>query len=478
LWQSGLRPGEVVLVFQPMSGELYVALAALFRLGLTAMFLDPGQGRAHIEQCCAIQPPQGLIASAKAHLLRLVSPALRRIPHKFVIGPALPGATAWKQASRLAPHPAVLVCPPEAPALLTFTSGSTGQPKGALRSHGFLLAQHQALVESLALAPGQIELATMPIVTLANLAAGVTCLIPDVDLRAPGRIKPAPVVAQLQAEQVSGTVASPALLERLAAYCLERQIILTGLEKVFTGGAPVFPRLLTQLQYIAPQARVTAVYGSTEAEPIAKITYDQIKAGDILAMYRGRGLLAGHPVEAIQLRVIQDQWGTPLGPYSQAQFAGLSCPVGEVGEIVVTGDHVLKVYLHSQGEAETKFKVEDIIWHRTGDAGYLDETGRLWLLGRCAARIADGHGVLYPFAVECAVSSFPEVQRSALVQHKGRRVLAVQLRPDTWLDPAHLKETLAWTQLDEVRVYSRLPVDKRHNAKIDYPALFRMLAKG
>src|SRR5206468_89637 len=91
LTNHGLQPGDAVLVFHPMSAELYVALLALFRLRLVAMFLDPSAGRDHFEQCCALHPPRGLIAGAKAHLLRLWSPALRRIPHKFVIGLPVPG---------------------------------------------------------------------------------------------------------------------------------------------------------------------------------------------------------------------------------------------------------------------------------------------------------------------------------------------------------------------------------------------------
>src|SRR5262249_36410595 len=71
LTERGLRPGDAVLVFHPMSAELYVALLAIFRLRLVAMFLDPGAGREHIQRCCALHPPRALIASPKAHLLRL-----------------------------------------------------------------------------------------------------------------------------------------------------------------------------------------------------------------------------------------------------------------------------------------------------------------------------------------------------------------------------------------------------------------------
>ena len=63
LWQAGLRPGDAVLVVYPVSAELYGALIALFRLGLVAMFLDPSAGLDHIERCCALHPPQGLIGS-------------------------------------------------------------------------------------------------------------------------------------------------------------------------------------------------------------------------------------------------------------------------------------------------------------------------------------------------------------------------------------------------------------------------------
>src|SRR5205085_11801178 len=86
LTDAALQPGDAVLVFHPMSAELYVCLFALFRLRLVAMFLDPSAGREHIERCCALYAPKALIAGTKAHLLRLWSPALRRIPVKFVIG--------------------------------------------------------------------------------------------------------------------------------------------------------------------------------------------------------------------------------------------------------------------------------------------------------------------------------------------------------------------------------------------------------
>ncbi len=256
LVRQGLRPGDAVLVLHPMSAELYVALLALFRLGLVAMFLDPSAGRNHVERCCTLYPPRALIAGTRAHLLRLFIPALRRIPVKFVIGWPVPGAVRWARADHLPPLTTIHPCPPESPALLTFTSGSTGRPKAVVRSHGFLTAQHQALVTTLELTSGDIDLATLPVFTLANLGTGVTSLIPDADLRYPGFIKPGHVVKQVLTHQANRCVASPAFLDCLVRYCAEHNLTLPSMTRIYTGGAPVFPRLLDQVQVMAPRAQV------------------------------------------------------------------------------------------------------------------------------------------------------------------------------------------------------------------------------
>jgi acyl-CoA synthetase (AMP-forming)/AMP-acid ligase II len=477
LWQHGLRPGDAVLVLQPMSTELYVALAALFRLRLVAMFLDPSAGQEHIDRCCAVWPPKALIAAARAHLLRLWSPAVRRIPVKFVIGLPVPGATRWSRLKRTPPHPEIVACETDTPALLTFTSGSTGEPRAALRSHGFLRAQHRVLAECLDLEPGDIDLTTLPIVLLANLASRVTSVIPAADLRRPGEINPAPIIEQIRTLRVTTSAASPAFFERLTRYSIARGTTLPTLRKLFSGGAPVFARLLDAMHALAPHAEIVSLYGSTEAEPIAYLSREQIGPHDRQAMRGGRGVLAGRPVAALRLRILPDRWGTAIGRFTDAEFAATCLGPDQPGEVVVSGEHVLPGYLHGRGDRETKFQVGGITWHRTGDAGCLDGDGRLWLLGRCAARLDDRRGTLYPLAVEAAVSEHPEVRRSALVGHAGRRVLALELF-DRRAGPgaADLKCELGWAQLDEVRRCRRLPVDARHNAKIDYPRLRRMLA--
>lgn len=240
----------------------------------------------------------------------------------------------------------------------------------------------------------------------------------------------------------------------------------------------MFPRLLDRIQEAAPLADVTALYGSTEAEPIACLPRVDLRSVDRAAMDAGGGLLAGRPVAAVRLRVLPDRWGIPIGPFEEAEFNRLCLDPGQAGEIVVSGPHVLPGYLHGNGNRETKFEVDGKTWHRTGDAGCMDEEGNLWLLGRCAARINDREGVLYPFTVEAAAGSLAAVRRSAVVQAGGRRTLVVEPAADS--TPAELdslKSKLAWALIQQVLVLPRLPVDRRHNAKVDYPGLDRILKR-
>ncbi len=475
--RTGLRSGDTVLVFQPMSAELYVILAAIFQVGLIAMFVDPAHGRAYLERCCVIQPPKAFIGSSKAHLLRMISSTLRRIPHQFVVGPWLPGVTSWQIVRRMPPLETIYDTQADIPALLTFTSGSTDQPKAVLRTHNFLKAQYDALVECLDLQAGQMDLATMPVVTLTTLITGGTCVIPSADLRYPGQIKPSSLVKQIQREQVTRTVASPALLERLATYCLQEDLTLPTMQHIFTGGGPVSPWLLERLAQIAPNAAVFGVYGSTEAEPIARVADDEIKPCDFEATLSGQGILVGKPVEQIKLKIIMDQWGTPIGPLNASEFSQIQCEAGQPGEIIVSGDHVLTGYLRGHSNEMTKFVVDGQIWHRTGDAGYLDDQSRLWLLGRCAARIDDTQGTIYPFAVESVASNWPGVKGSAVVSHRGKRRLLIEAERGYQVDASKLHRSLDWANLDQILLWKHIPVDKRHNAKIDYPVLHQQLDK-
>src|SRR5438552_1303339 len=131
-WRGrGIGPGSRVLLFVPMSVDLYVALLACFHLGAAAVFLDAWSDRRRLDGAIAAARPDAFVSTPRAHLLRLVSPALRRVPLKLLLS----DTARWGEigGARLAPA----AVDPEEPALITLTTGSTGVPRVAARSHGF-----------------------------------------------------------------------------------------------------------------------------------------------------------------------------------------------------------------------------------------------------------------------------------------------------------------------------------------------------
>jgi acyl-CoA synthetase (AMP-forming)/AMP-acid ligase II len=475
LQTQGIDRGAGVLIFQPMSAELYTFLLALFHLGAVALFVDPSAGRTHIERCCTMYPPKAFFGTPFSHVLRLISREIRGVPLHFGTS-WLPGSVNVSSCTaRL--YKGINPVDGDGPALITFTSGSTGIPKAAVRTHHFLLAQQRALAASLGLTLGTSDLTTLPIFVLANLASGVASVLPNADMAKPGSCDPVPIIEQIERHRIASTAASPAFIERLADQCIRASRPLASLKKVFLGGGPVFPQVLEHAQRAFPNAAITAVYGSTEAEPMAELSFDSISAEDFAAMRNGRGLLVGTPVASLHLQVIRDQWGTPIGRINASEFAEITVPTGHPGEIVVSGQHVLSGYLHGEGEGETKFEVDALRWHRTGDLGYFDSCGRLWLLGRAGTIIQDRRGTVYPLTVECAAQHDPRIARAALVELRDERVLVLQPSNGHKLDIESYKRQLAWARLDRLVTLAHIPVDHRHNAKIDYINLKLLLQR-
>ncbi len=470
----GISPGDDVLLFVPMSIELYVVLLALYHLGACAVFVDAWAGRTRLDQAVRAARPRAFIGSPRAHLLRLASPAMRAIPRAIVVGGAWPLA----RLARGDPARAAAPVSVESPALVTFTTGSTGAPKAAVRSHGFLWAQHLALQDHLRLREDDVDLPTLPVFVLNNLAVGCTTVIPDFDPRHPADIRPAAIHRQMTAERVTTTGGSPAFYEKLATWCRERHQRLE-VRALFTGGAPVLPplaRLLTE----TVTGEVNVVYGSTEAEPISGIDARAMLAG----MERGGdGLCVGSPVDRIRVRLIRP-FDAPiaLGPEGWREW---DVAAGEVGEIAVSGDHVLKGYL-GDPEAERANKIRDgaCVWHRTGDAGRLDAEGRLWLMGRVSRRVLRDGATWWGIPAEMRALGVEGVRHAAYLGRPDaklgqRATLCVETGGDR-IDLA-LRERLiaavAPHPVDELHAFAHLPRDPRHQSKTDAGALIHALER-
>jgi len=525
---EGVEPGTRALLLIPLGIEFYVIFLGLIRIGVTAMLIDPAVGRTQMAACCRMAQPDLLIGSPKAHLLRLFNSTIRRIPRKFSPHCHIPGSTLidYQRSNGRCrddtgtphngcsdvtgrpnngcrddtgtphngcrdvtgtPHngcrddtgtPHNGCCDdtgtPETPALITFTSGSTGEPKGICRTHGFLLQQHAVLCRAIPARAGDVEMNTLPVFILSSLARGLTVVMPQSFGGKPSTVNAAEVIEELQTHRVNRLLAAPAFCDQLAEQLTTMAQTLSTIERVYTGGGPVFPSLVDKLQRQMPNAAITAVYGSTEAEPIAHINLSALLSHDQQAMARGQGLLAGKPIHEIHLAILPDLAGEPIGPFTEESFATEKLPANCAGEIVVCGDHVQKGYLGGD-DGLTKFCVGEAIWHRTGDAGYVDGFGRLWLLGRCSARMGREATARYPFGMEVAAMSHPAVQRAAFVEVDGEGVLAVQTAYPQWAAVAQSLRATLPTVAHITRLES-IPVDARHGSKVRYGDVRKLIA--
>lgn len=425
---QGMRKGDRILIALPIGADLYAALAAIWMIGAVAVLPEPAMGLAGLRAALRTTAVNGLCASGGYRALRLLLPPLWTKP---LYTPLARGSAPLSHT----PEPSDL-------ALISFTSGTTGAPKAIPRSHAFLMAQQAAVAPLLHSDKLEIDLVAFPVFVLINLAAGRTSVLPNWQMRKLHRLPPEALANWIADQRVSRLLLPPALCQTLAA-----APIPAGVHTLFTGGGPVFPDLIATLQGNAPKLRIVSVYGSTEAEPIAELDAQDITPDDLAAMAAGKGLLAGFPVAATQARVLQD-------------------------EILVSGLHVNQGYLDPARDAETKLRDGHVIWHRTGDAGYFDDQGRLWLLGRLGGAVQTATGLCYPFSVETAARLWPGVRGAALVTVGGKAVLAIEGKP------AHLAQ---WTAravvfgLHDLRPVASLPKDRRHRSKVDTAALRKLL---
>jgi acyl-CoA synthetase (AMP-forming)/AMP-acid ligase II len=472
LHARGLRAGDRAIVLAPISLHLYAGLIALFRLGATAVFLDPQSSARQLDRTAALIGARAFIGSPRAMWLRWLSPALRRVPLRFRVSTA--GARSLGGLAHAAePRSEIEDVAPASPALITLTSGSTRRdgPRGVARSHQVLAAQHAALTRALPTQAGDVDLPAFPVAVLHNLAAGLTSVIPDFPFRRPDAVRPERILAQIAAQQVTTASGSPAYWDAIAEYCLSHSRSLS-LRRIVTGGAPVSARLIQRLAQAAPHTEIMCLYGSTEAEPVAVMPAQEIAAETAALTAAGAGVPLGHPVPDVWVRVLA--------------AGGNECAPGQPGQIWVAGSHVAVDHLDGQGAlVQRTADADGRCWHPMGDVAYQDSQGRLWLLGRAHTVIVRAGRTLYPVPVEAAAEALAFVRRAALVGKPDRELgeravlvieFAARQRPPTdW--QAVLRALCAQQKcpVDEIRALPRLPMDARHNARIDYARLKRGL---
>lgn len=488
----GVRPGDRTLVMVRQGLPLIAAAFALFQLGAIPIIIDPGMGRKNLLACVARSRPRVLLGIPLAQLFSHVCRAAFATVavRVWVRGSttarlAPPAAAAGADRQPASPAPPVASAPADLAAIL-FTSGSTGAPKGVCYTHGMFDAQVRLVRATYGIAPGEVDLPMLPIFALFNPALGVTTIVPELDPSRPAAADPAKLLQALRQENVTTTFGSPTLWRKLAAHAAAHHLQLPALRRVLLAGAPVPADLFAAVQALLPHGAAHSPYGATEALPLCTIDAATVAAETAAATAAGAGTCVGHPVPEIALRIIA-LTDAPLATLADAT----PLPPGAIGEILARGPVVTATY-DALPEATARAKLADPadggLWHRLGDAGYLDGAGRLWFCGRGAERVVTRDGtLLFTEQVEPIFNAHPAVRRTALVAvgpHDGRRA-ALVIEPR---DPASVATpSLRRQLLRELRALGALhphtdgirlaylhpgfPVDVRHNAKIHRLAL-------
>jgi len=456
LVRRGLRPGgRVVLLVRDPEEALVVAVATLWAGG-TVVAPPMSSGWRAALQAASRTRPIVVVADPAAWLVLAAVPGLVSVRIRIVTG-----RRHWPALVTLADladdeHAVATGSVPrsaDAPALVSWTTGTTGHSHAVVRTHGVLAAQHAAIRQLRAPRAGDVDLVGLPTMALHDLACAVPIVMPP---RADGDRAGTLLRALVTTAGVTTAAGFPVLFERLVDSA--GPATLPGIRSIHVGGAPVRPELLDRLATVAPNATVVVVYGATEVEPIAAIDATEWRSSGA-GSTPGRGMLVGRPCGGIDLRLVPME-GRERAATSEAG----------PGRILVRGDRVARDPVRSDPDG----------WLDTGDVGTIDDEGRLWLLGRASNMLAGG---VAPAEVEQSVAALEEVHASTLVSVPGRDgprlVLAVQ--PAANASPAAVQARVAsmasdrgWG-LDRIAVVRRLPRDAR-TGKIDYrrlPSLVR-----
>jgi len=503
LTAAGVRRGDRTLVMVRQGLPLIASVFAIFRIGAVPVVIDPGMGLKSFLACVRHSRPRALVGIPLARLLSRIrrgafSTVAVRVAARGSLTARLtsPGATAATVGAD-----EIAMCAPSDLAAVLFTSGSTGAPKGVCYEHGMFEAQIRLIRQAYAIEPGEIDLPMLPIFALFNPALGLTTIVPEIDPRHPAAVDPAKIVQAIRQENVTNSFGSPTLWRKIGDHCVARGETLPSLRRVLCAGAPVPAALWASSRRFLPNGRLHSPYGATEALPVTTISSDEQPAltdADRDAPADARvGACVGRAVAGVDVKIVAIS-DAPIATLADAR----ELPAGEIGEIVVRGPVVTRIY-DAAPAATAGAKIADAptttttdataaahtgVWHRMGDCGYLDEAGRLWFCGRKVERIETGHGTLFtepcervfrthPRAARCALIGLGErgAQRAALVVEAQLadsaqcRALARELRA---LALAH--EATASIKL--FYFHPRFPVDVRHNAKIHRLTLARWAA--
>ncbi len=376
---EGVQRGDRVLLLVENCAAAVAVLFACSRLGAAVIPFNARQTAAEVDKVLAHATPAAVVLTtevsldAEAHATRLEA---RQIAGRFGTLALKPGASDPDGDGEVA--------------VVLYTTGTTGDPKGVMLTHGNLLFGGQASATLRDMSPDDVIYGVLPISHVFGLASVVTAAAFK---GAAIRFEPRFSAARLYEALLGGVTllsAVPQMHALLMQYTREQgyaRLPSDQLRYVSSGAAPLDPTWKRQAEAFYGVALQNG-YGMTETTAGVSIT--QSKMGD-------PDISTGPPLPGVDLRIDETVPGGGAGE----------------GEVLVRGPHVMKGYFRNPAETEKALDPEG--WLRTGDLGKLDDQGRLHILGRSKELIIHGGFNVYPPEVEAALNDHPGVVQSAVI---------------------------------------------------------------
>jgi fatty-acyl-CoA synthase len=331
-----------------------------------------------------------------APLIEKIGAECPRLRHRVVVDGERDGWShypAWRDAQG-SDDPQLPIAPDD-DAIQLYTSGTTGHPKGVQLSNANYLAFFRAAQAAKwgDFGAGEANLVAMPNFHVAGTNMGVATLAQGATAIIQREVNPGEILDLIARHRIKSAFLVPAVIGMLVQHPKIREADISSLRSMFYGASPIAEALLAQAQATFPGCGFTQLYGLTETVGAATA----LQPADHVAE---KGLLrsCGKPYPGIDVRTI-DSAGRPTQP-------------GDVGEIVIRGDVVMKGYWNKPDATAAAIRNG---WFYTGDAGYFDSDGFLYIHDRVKDMIVSGGENIYPAEVENAVFGHPSVADVAVI---------------------------------------------------------------
>jgi acyl-coenzyme A synthetase/AMP-(fatty) acid ligase/pimeloyl-ACP methyl ester carboxylesterase len=444
---TGVASGERIAILTPFTARTIAFIYACWAEGVVPVVADPGLGIQNMRRALRESRPNYVVT---VRATRAVSRALhlayraQRLDLEAMTTSAGQGLTDVTEMSD------------SADAAVLYTSGATGPAKGVVYTHGQLRALSQAIQHQFSITDADgIAAAYIPF-ALYGPAWGVAVALPKINVVAPAKLSSQNLKKAL--DGVGGTVlfAAPAPLRNV----IKDGTQFNAVRCVMSAGAPVSDGLLSDVAQSFPNAKLFSPYGMTEM----LIVTDGVRGNATTP----RGVPVGHPLPGVDVNIFPFvcKSGDDIQPV----------PAGETGEIFVTGPWLSVGYdQHWLRNRDARLQFAGREWHRSGDIGHVNDG--LFVEGRVAHVIRTETSVLTPVPIEQSVeAAMPGITAAAVGVAAGRHQALVVVICDGKTEGAadvHTEAQVRGVAPDVVAVLFKkeLPVDRRHNSKIDRTAL-------